>query len=86
MGPQGMPGYPGPPGLSVCKYVIFEKQNKQQNGVFSHKTLAFLLLAFVWDKSSRFFFQGPNGRSGRRGRRGSRGKPVGGTLTKTLIL
>ena len=37
MGPQGMPGYPGPPGLSVCKYVIFEKQKKTAEWVFSTK-------------------------------------------------
>lgn len=76
MGPHGMPGYPGPPGLSVCKYVI-------RMGIFFNKTLAFLLFA-LFGINHQFFFQGPNGRSGRRGRRGSRGKPVGGTLTKTL--
>ena len=44
MGPQGMPGYPGPPGLSVCKYVIFEKQKKPSRMGFFHKTLLF----FFW--------------------------------------
>lgn len=44
MGPQGMPGYPGPPGLSVCKYVIFEKQKKTAEWVFSTKRLLF----FFW--------------------------------------
>lgn len=58
MGPQGMPGYPGPPGLSVCKYVIFEKQNKQQNGFFPQNA-CFSSFGFYLGLIIKIFFRDP---------------------------
>lgn len=33
MGPQGMPGYPGPPGLVVCKYITSKRIDMKENPV-----------------------------------------------------
>lgn len=77
MGSQGMPGYPGPQGLVVCKYITSSRIDMKKKPVNIYFCLTGNSLQFDFQVNEFCSLQGPAGRNGRRGRRGARGKPVG---------